>query len=81
MFKNFSNLYQSKSGQVLIAAILGFGLATLFRRSCSGKDCIAFIAPKIKEVTANTYIHGPACYKFVPRSLECTHKEPILHKT
>ena len=79
MFKNFRNLYRSPSGKLIIAAILGFGLATLFRRSCKGRDCILFRAPVIKEVSTNTYIHGPSCYKFTPETQKCKHKSPVLH--
>ena len=40
-------LLNSKMGKVALSIILGFGLATLFRKVCTDKNCIVFNGPVI----------------------------------
>ena len=79
MFKNFRNMIKTPVGKVVVAMILGVGLATLFRRSCEGKACIEFKAPNPVEVASNAYKHGELCYKFMPVTKECTSASPVAH--
>ena len=37
-------------GRIIISIIWGFGLATLFRKICKGKNCIILKAPEPKEI-------------------------------
>ena len=79
MFKNLQNIIKTPTGKLVVAVILGVGLATLFRRSCEEKACIKFKAPNPAEITANAYKHGELCYKFVPVTKECTSRAPVAH--
>ena len=63
-------LYFPHSG-VVLAIILGFGLATLFRKSCGNKSCLEFAAPDLNELQKNTYNIDGSCYKFVPKHTKC----------
>jgi len=81
MFRDFGNLSKSPTGKIIIACILGLGLATLFRSSCKGKDCIQFVAPAVHKISKTTYAHGSSCYRFTPKSKPCTSKVPVLHPT
>ena len=38
------------SGKYIMSVILGFGLATLFRTVCKGKNCLLFKAPPMDEI-------------------------------
>ena len=38
------------SFDIIISIILGFGLATLFRKVCRGKDCVIIKGPKLSSV-------------------------------
>ena len=77
MFRNFQSVLKTRTGKLLIAVILGVGLATLFRRSCEGKGCHQFKAPNPEEVKRTTYSHGGFCYKFTPVTKPCTTKAPV----
>ena len=61
----------TRFGKYLISALLGLGLATLFRRACENRDCLVFRAPPFKEVELTTYSHGEGCYKFKRVSAPC----------
>ena len=38
----------TQTGKIIMSILLGFGLASLFRRVCKNKDCIIFHANIIK---------------------------------
>ena len=42
-------LLNSKMGKITLSIILGFGLATLFRKVCTDKNCLVFNGPIISE--------------------------------
>ena len=42
---HLSKFVQSNTGKHIMSAILGFGLATLFRVACADRNCIIFKAP------------------------------------
>ena len=46
-----------------MSAILGFGLATLFRTVYTDRNCIVFQAPPLDEIEGKTFKHGEKCYK------------------
>jgi len=54
-----------------MSALLGFGLATLFRTVCKGKNCIIFKAPPMDEIEDKIYKHQDKCYKFNPVTTKC----------
>ena len=64
-----------------MSAILGLGLASLFRRTCKDLGCFSFRAPPWEETLKSVYKYGDHCYKFKPRAVPCTiqghrHIEP-----
>jgi len=61
----------TKGGKILMSVILGFGLATFFRKVCEGKNCIIFKAPPLDEIKDKIYKHGDKCYTFKSTSTKC----------
>ena len=47
--------FHTESGKVIISLLLGLGLATLFKRSCQGKNCIEFKAPSLEDIKNKKY--------------------------
>jgi len=39
---HLENFINSQSGKYIMSILLGFGLATLFRQICTGKDCLKY---------------------------------------
>jgi hypothetical protein len=54
-----------------MSVILGFGLATLFRTVCKGKNCLLFKAPPMDEIQDKVFKHQDKCYKFTPVTKKC----------
>jgi hypothetical protein len=61
---NFKRLLNTPLGKILISIILGIGLATLFRKVCTDKNCIVFHGPVINNIEDKIYGHGDKCYKY-----------------
>ena len=69
-------LLNSKMGKVALSIILGFGLATLFRKVCTDKNCIVFNGPVISET--DIYKHDEKCLQYSMESTSCdSHKKTI----
>lgn len=64
-------IVNSDGGKILISILLGFGLASLFRKACEGRDCMTFKAPAAKELNGQTYEIGDKCYNFREKNAEC----------
>jgi hypothetical protein len=65
-------IIQSNYGKWIISIILGFGLSTLFRKSCKDKECLQFKGPSMDKIKGNVYKHENKCYQFNPVSIECS---------
>jgi hypothetical protein len=63
---------QSHYGRMIIAVILGFGLSTLFRKSCQEKKCLHFKGPSLQEIEEQTYSYKDKCYQFKPNHIKCS---------
>ena len=63
-------LLYGKYSKYVISIILGFGLATLFRKVCNERNCLVFKAPKIKNIEKKTYKVDNTCYKFTYKQVQ-----------
>jgi hypothetical protein len=68
---HLSKFVHTESGKYLMSIILGFGLATLFRTVCKGKNCLIVKAPPLDEIEDKIYKHQGKCYKFTPVTTKC----------
>ena len=68
---NFKRLLYTDLGRIILSIILGLGLATLFRKQCSGKSCYNFVSPDFNELTNSTYKFNNKCYNFEPIAKKC----------
>ena len=74
MALNLSKFLHTKSGRYLMSVILGFGLATLFRAVCKGKNCMIKHAPPMDEIEGKTYKFDNKCYTYSTSSQKCSAK-------
>ena len=65
-------------GRSIISILLGLGLATLFRKVCTDKNCIQFNGPVISDITDKTFKHGDKCYKYTTQSDKCDSTKKII---
>ena len=68
---HLSKFFNSYTGKIIMSVILGIGLATLFRTSCKGKNCIVLYAPNLEEVDGKIFKQDNKCYKFSTSSIKC----------
>ena len=69
---------KSKYGRVILAAILGFGLSTLFRKTCKDKKCMKFKGPTLEEIQEKTYEYDKKCYQFDTKAVSCNPVKRIV---
>lgn len=65
------DILNSHMGQILISVILGLGLATVFKKVCTGQNCIVVQSPDIKEINKFYYKIDADCFKYSPYVTEC----------
>jgi hypothetical protein len=58
-------------GLLFITALVGFGLATMMRKTCSELSCRKLVAPTTDEIEAKTVKKNGKCYKFEPSEHDC----------
>ena len=75
---NLQRLLHGKYSKIIFSIILGFGLATFFRKACNSRKCHNFVTPKVKKVIGNTYEFDGKYYKFEPKSKKCDTSKKIV---
>ena len=75
---NLGRLLHTKFGQLLMSVVLGFGLASLFRKVCKNRSCYVFKAPDIKDINDRIYKFDNKCYKFKPNPTKCDPTRRII---
>ena len=68
---NFKRLLYTPASKYIISIILGFGLATLFRKICKNRNCMMFKAPNIRHIKGKIFKHGEKCYKYNSSPQKC----------
>jgi len=57
-------LINTPVGRMFISVLFGLGLATLFAKVCSDKNCLVFHGPVISEIDGKTFQFGSVCYQY-----------------
>ena len=68
---NIRRLLYGTYSEYILAIILGFGLATVFRKACKERDCLVFKGPKIDNMANKTFKYDGKCYTFTPEVGSC----------
>jgi hypothetical protein len=78
MALNLSKFLKTETGKYIISILLGFGLATLFRKICKGDNCVVFYAPPLEEVENKIFKQDGKCYQYNLVSTKCSSKKRIV---
>ena len=65
----------STRGKYVFSILLGLGLATLFKKACSSRDCLVFKAPSLSEIKNKIFKHNNDCYKFEEQTVTCNDSD------
>lgn len=69
--RGLGTLINTKEGKIIISVLLGFGLATLFRKACKDNSCVVIKGPKTTDVNGIFYRVGDTCYRYTPQVQAC----------
>ena len=75
---HIKRLIYSDFGNILIPVILGFGLASLFRKVCKERNCIVFKAPSLDEIEEKTFKYNGVCYRFTHQAGSCDNSKKTV---
>ena len=64
VFNMLTDMFKTESGIIILSILLGFGLATAFKKVCKGNN-------SIKEVRDTFYKIDDDCYKYTPYITKC----------
>jgi hypothetical protein len=70
-----NRLLDNKISVIIVSAIFGLGLASIFRQVCKGRSCIIINGPSTKEINEYFYKIGSDCYKYIPYVVDCDISE------
>jgi hypothetical protein len=68
---NLSKFVNTKTGKYIMSVLLGFGLATIFRKICKGDNCVIFYAPPLDEIENKIFKQDGKCYQYSLVSTKC----------
>ena len=77
---HLSKFIHSTRGRYLMSLILGFGLATLFRTICKGKNCVLMKAPENSEIDGKLFRFQEKCYKYNTKQTKCDVNKKSVEK-
>jgi hypothetical protein len=66
-----SEVLESETGRIILSILLGFGLATMFQKACSGNSCMVIRGPSIQEIKNKYYKIDDDCYTYTPVVTRC----------
>lgn len=75
---NLLNLVQTQFGKYVISIMLGLGLASIFRRSCSNKKCLMFVPPDMTTLKDDVYEYDNKCYKYKSHAVKCDKSKTMV---
>jgi hypothetical protein len=75
---NFRRLLSSAIGRVFISILLGLGLATLFRKVCTDKNCIVFNGPVLADVEGKIFKVDDKCYTYTSTTQKCDSSKKVV---
>ena len=76
---SFSSILDNRTGQIIVSIILGLGLASLFRRVCSGRNCIVIKGPQPKKLNNQIYKYDNSCYRYKAVQTKCKKDNIKIH--
>ena len=58
-------LFKYKIVTVFLSLLIGFGIASLFRKQCKHKNCIHLQSPDLQYIRKHTFRHEDKCYQYL----------------
>lgn len=65
-------LMKDNKGAAIVSALIGFGIASLFRKACVGNVCKVYIAPDPESVAEKQFQFDGSCYEYSQQPAGCS---------
>jgi hypothetical protein len=76
---NLGKFVHTQTGKILMSILLGVGLASFFRKVCSGDNCVVFHAPSLDSFKDKIYQNDSGkCIKYKPVATKCNTNLKII---
>jgi hypothetical protein len=62
----------TETGKIIMSILLGFGLASLFRKVCKDRNCLLFHAPPLADFKDKIYKSNGKCVKYNSVPTKCS---------
>ncbi len=59
------------NGRIIMSILLGFGLASIFRKVCDTTNCITFIGPSVEKIKNKIFQYHDKCYSYTYVASDC----------
>ena len=73
--------FHTQTGKIIMSLLLGLGLASLFRKVCTNKNCLIYHAPPLDKIQNKIYkssnIKGK-CITYKPIQTKCSINSKII---
>jgi hypothetical protein len=69
---NLGKFVHTETGKIMMSILLGFGLASLFRKVCKDKNCLTFQAPPLDDFKDKIYKSNGKCVKYNSIPTKCS---------
>ena len=69
---HFGKFVHTERGKIIMSILLGFGLASLFRKVCKDKNCLIFHAPPLDDFNNKIFKSNGKCVKYKPILTKCS---------
>lgn len=64
-------LMKDNFGAAIVSALIGLGIASLFRKACVGDVCKVYVAPDPKTVEGQQFRFDGSCYEYTQEDVSC----------
>jgi hypothetical protein len=80
MGMHLGKFVHTQTGKLIMSILLGFGLASLFRKVCKHNNCTAFYAPPLEDFVDKIYkwSDGEKCVSYKPNATKCDTSKKIV---
>jgi hypothetical protein len=76
---NLGKFVHTKTGKIIMSILLGFGLASLFRKMCKNKDCFNFTSAPLEQIEDKIYKNNGKCMKYSHTATKCDSNLKIIN--
>ena len=76
---NLESFIKTSKAKIIFSILLGFGIATLFRKACKERNCMVFKCPPIKNIKDKIFKEDGKCLTYDIENSKCSNNNIIMN--